>query len=328
MTDAGPTDGIDIDHAVEDHRRELTGFCYRMLGAGSEAEDAVQETMVRAWRAADGFEGRSSVRTWLFRIAHNVCVDMVRSPQRRALPVEMGPSQHAADVVLGEPMAPGTWVEPVSDNRVLTVTVDPAELATERDSVRLAFVAALQHLPARQRSALILCDVLRWPATEAASALDTTVASINSGLQRARATLSDRRGAPLDDVADATSQMLLERYVDAFQRYDMDALVALMRDDIVLSMPPFDVWLQGPDELVAWFTGQGAGCNGSRLIPVELSGGAGFASYKPAGPGVWAPFALQVIEVRGGLLAGHHNYLYPDRFAEFGLPTELTADDG
>lgn len=320
-----PDGGLDLDAAMQAHRRELTGFCYRMLGSSSEAEDAVQETMLRAWRAADRFEGRSSVRTWLFRIAHNTCVDMVRSPQRRALPVELGPSSHAPDVVLGAPRAPETWVEPVLDSAVLDTT-DPAELAAGRESVRLAFIAALQHLPARQRAALILCDVLRWPAADAATLLDTTVASVNSSLQRARATLADRRdtGSRLDDPDSETTRQLLARYVDAFERYDMDALVALLRDDIVLSMPPFDIWLQGPDELVAWFTGQGAGCEGSRLVPLQIAGSTGFASYKPAGPGRWEPFAIQVIDVRDGLVAGHHNFLYPDWFARFGLPAELT----
>lgn len=318
---------LDLEEAERAHRRELTGFCYRMLGSSSEAEDAVQETMLRAWRASDRFEGRSSVRTWLFRIAHNTCVDMVRSPQRRALPVELGPSSHTAEVVLGAPRPAETWVEPVLDSTVLEAG-DPAELAAGRESIRLAFVAALQHLPARQRAALILCDVLRWPAAEAASLLDTSVASINSSLQRARATLSSRRedgfdDTALDDPGSEPSRLLLERYVDAFQRYDMEALVALMRDDIVLSMPPFDVWLQGPDELVAWFVGQGAGCEGSRLLPLEIAGTSGFASYKPAGPGRWEPFAIQVIELRDGRLSGHHNFLYPEWFARLGLPDHL-----
>jgi RNA polymerase sigma-70 factor (ECF subfamily) len=193
-----------------------------------------------------------------------------------------------------------------------------------RESIRLAFVAELQHLPARQRAALVLCDVLRWSAAETAELLDTSVASVNSALQRARATLDERRGEPLDSTLDPEHRAMLARYVDAFQRYDTDALAAMMRDDVVLSMPPFDVWIQGPDELTAWFLGQGIGCKDSRLIPVDVNGTPGFASYKPAGPGRWEPFALQIIEVVGGRIVGHHNFLYPDRFAEFGLPSVLT----
>lgn len=317
------TEPLDIDELARLHHRELTGYCYRMLGSASEAEDAVQETILRAWRAADGFERRSSARTWLYRIAHNVCVDMVRSPQRRALPVELGPSSATRDVVLGEPMPEDTWVEPVLDTSVLPELTDPAELTVARESVRLAFIAALQHLPARQRAALILCDVLRWPAAEAAQLLDTSVASVNSALQRARATLEERRGEQLDPIEDPGHAELLTRYVDAFERYDTDALAAMMRDDVVLTMPPFDVWLRSPVELVAWFLGPGIGCSGSRLVPLEVNGTAGFGSYKPAGPGRWEPFAIQLIEVRHGAISGHHNYLYPHWFERFGLPDHL-----
>jgi RNA polymerase sigma-70 factor (ECF subfamily) len=326
---AVPDDGTGVadafDEEMERHRRELTGFCYRMLGASSEADDAVQETFLRAWRAADGFEGRSSVRTWLYRIAHNVCVDMSRSPQRRARPMDLGPSSRVAEVVLGDPRPASEFVDPVADARVLDTSGDPAEVATARESVRLAFVAALQHLPARQRTALILCDVLRWPAAEAAGLLDTSLASVNSALQRARATLADRQGEPLDGVLDPGHQALLERYVDAFHRYDVDELVALMRSDVVLSMPPYDTWLVGPEELAAWFLGHGIGCRGGRLVPVEVNGTAGFGNYRSAGPGRWEPFAIQVIETSGGRITGHHNFLYPDRFAEFGLPPHLEA---
>jgi len=162
--------GEDLEAALEAHRRELTGFCYRMLGAGSEAEDAVQETMVRAWRSIDGFEGRSSLRSWLYRIANNVCIDMLRSPQRRARPMDMGPSTPVAEVVLGEGRPPSEYVQPVADGRVIATDGDPGDVAAARESIRLAFVAALQRLPARQRSALILCDVLRWHAAEDAGA--------------------------------------------------------------------------------------------------------------------------------------------------------------
>jgi RNA polymerase sigma-70 factor (ECF subfamily) len=310
----------DLQHELESHRRELTGYCYRMLGAASEAEDAVQETMIRAWRSLDRFEGRSSLRSWLYRIANNVCIDMHRSPQRRARPMELGGSTHTADVVLGDPRAEQTWIQPIADDRVVTGDGDPAEVAAARESIRLAFVAALQHLPARQRSVLILCEVLRWEATEVAELLDTSVASVNSALQRARATLATKRGEDLDSTFDAAHQALLERYVDAFERYDMTALVALLREDVVLSMPPYDLWLQGADDLVAWFVGQGSGCRGGRLIPIAANGTAAFGNYRPAGPGRWEPFAIQIVEVAGGRIVGHHNFLHPERFAEFGLP--------
>lgn len=314
----------DLDAELDSHRRALTGYCYRMLGAASEAEDAVQETMLRAWCAAPSFDGRSTVRTWLFRIAHNICVDMVRSPQRRALPTDLGPSSRTAEVVLGEALPDHTWIQPVADDRVLEASSDPAELAVARESVRLAFVAALQHLPARQRAALILCEVLRWPAVEAAELLETSVASVNSALQRARATLAARQGERLDTTVDPAHQELLARYVDAFERYDIDALTSLMRDDVVLAMPPFDIWLQGPSELAAWFVGPGIGCQGARLVPVAVNGSAGFGNYRLAGPGRWEPFAIQVIETVGGRITGHHNFLYPSLFAELGLPPSLT----
>jgi RNA polymerase sigma-70 factor (ECF subfamily) len=314
----------DVERALESHRRELTGFCYRMLGSGSEAEDAVQETMVRAWRSIDRFEGRSSLRSWLYRIANNVCLDMVRSPQRRARPMELGPSRHTADVKLGAPLTEDTFVQPVADERVIDLDGDPADVAAARESIRLAFVAALQHLPARQRSVLILCEVLRWQASEVAELLDTSVASVNSALQRARATLAQVQGEPLDTPSDPEQQALLTRYVEAFESYDMTKLVALLRDDVVLSMPPYDLWLEGIDELVAWFTGPGIVCQNGRLLPVNVNGSAGFGNYHFVKPGLWEPWAIQVVEVAGGRITGHHNYLYPELFAEFGLPPRLT----
>jgi RNA polymerase sigma-70 factor (ECF subfamily) len=313
----------DLEQALESHRRELTGFCYRMLGAGSEAEDAVQETMVRAWRSIDGFEGRSSLRSWLYRIANNVCIDMLRSPQRRARPMELGPSVRANEVVLPEPSPENIFVQPIADDRVIAPDGDPADVAAARETIRLAFVAALQKLPARQRATLILCEVLRWPAAEAAELLETSVASVNSALQRARATMAASRGDDLDPTVDPEHRALLARYVDAFERYDIAELVRLLREDAVMSMPPFDMWLQGPEEMAAWFLGQGIGCKGSRLIPIEVNGTAGFGSYRPAGPGRWEPFAIQVVEAAGGRIVGHHNFLYPERFADFGLPDHL-----
>jgi RNA polymerase sigma-70 factor (ECF subfamily) len=304
---------------------ELTGYCYRMLGAGSEAEDAVQETMLRAWRGYDGFEGRASLRSWLYRIATNVCVDMARSPQRRARPMALGPSTRTADAVLGEQLPEERWVQPVLDERVIAIDGDPAELAAARESVRLAFVAALQLLPPRQRAVLILCEVLRMSAQETAELLDTSVASVNSALQRARATINDAATPELDSTLDPEHEALLSEYVDAFERYDIARLVTLLRDDVVLSMPPYDMWLTGPDDLAAWFLGQGSGCRGSKLIPIAVNGTAAFGSYRMTRPGLWEPFSVQVIEVAGGRIVGHHNFLSPERFAEYGLPPRIEA---
>jgi RNA polymerase sigma-70 factor (ECF subfamily) len=325
MSSSAPLAATDLERTLETHRRELTGYCYRMLGAGSEAEDAVQETMVRAWRSIGGFEGRSSLRSWLYRIANNVCVDMHRSPQRRARPMDMGPSTPTAEVVLGPQQPEHMFVQPVADSRVLDVDGDPAEVAAARESIRLAFVAALQHLPARQRSVLILCEVLRWQATEVAELLDTTVASVNSALQRARASMAAVRGEDLDPTVDPDHQALLARYVDAFERYDIPALVGLLREDVVLSMPPWDLWLRGPQDLADWFLGEGIVCQNGRLLPVEVNGTAGFGNYHYVSPGLWEPWAIQVIEVADGRIVGHHNFLYPHLFAEFGLPPRIEA---
>ncbi len=316
---------LELERALESHRVELTGYCYRMLGAASEAEDAVQETMIRAWRSIAGFEGRSSLRSWLYRIASNVCVDMHRSPQRRAQPMEMGPSTRAADVVLGPQSPEHMFVQPVADGRVIALHGDPAEIAAARESIRLAFVAALQHLPSKQRSVLILCEVMRWPASEVAELLDTSVASVNSALQRARATLASVQGDPLDSAVEPVHQALLARYVDAFERYDISELVTLLRDDVILSMPPWETWLEGPAELAAWFLGQGIVCKDGKLLPINVNGTAGFGNYHNVGPGVWEPWAIQVIEIAAGKIVGHHNFLYPDSFGEFGLPARIEA---
>ncbi len=315
------TAAIELD--LERHRRELTGYCYRMLGSGFEAEDAVQETMVRAWRAADRFEGRSAVRSWLYRIATNVCLDMLRGPQRRARPMDLGPSS-TADSTLSPGLPEHAWVQPMADARVLPTDGDPAEMAEARESVRLAFVAALQHLPPKQRAVLILREVLRWQAAEVAELLDTTVVSVNSALQRARATMESVAvdGEKLAPV-DADQQELLARYVDAFERYDVTSLVALIHEDATFSMPPFALWLRGPVEVGRWLLGQGLGCKDSRLVATSANGCAAFGSYHLVAPGRHEPFAIQVIEVSGGGISGFHNFLYPELFAAFGLPPYL-----
>jgi RNA polymerase sigma-70 factor (ECF subfamily) len=319
---------FDLDE-LETYRRELTGYCYRMLGSGFEADDAVQETMVRAWKAADSFEGRSSVRSWVYRIATNVCLDMLRSSQRRARPMEMGPSSPSSrDIDSVATLPEHAWVSPIGDDRVIPVDGDPAEIAAERESIRLAFVAALQHLPARQRAALILCEVLKWQATEAAELLNTSVASINSALQRARATLAarthDAEGrAPASEPVSPEQEALLAEFVEAFERYDVERLVALLHEDVEMSMPPFDLWLQGPEDVKGWLLGQGIGCKGSRLVATTANGTAAFGSYRVDPAGGHTPWALFLIEVSGDRIVGYHSFLDHRLFAAFGLPQHL-----
>jgi RNA polymerase sigma-70 factor, ECF subfamily len=318
----------DIEAALEQHRSELTAYCYRMLGSAFEAEDAVQETLLRAWRSFDRFEGRSAVRSWLYRIATNVCLDALNGRKRRERPVDMGPAS-TADSILGDGLPADVWVEPVPDAMVTPAGGDPADVAVARESVRLAFVAALQHLPPRQRAVLILREVLRWHADEVAELLDTSVASVNSALQRARATLSTKEvdeGDPIDEM-DAEQQALLARYVDAFERYDMDALTALLHDDAKWSMPPYELWLRTHDDVVNWCLGPGIGCQGSRLIPRMANGRYAFGQYKPDPiNGGLAPWSLQVLELSGDRVSAITFFLDTERnFPLFGLPDHLDA---
>ena len=303
------------------HRQELTAYCYRMLGSPFEADDAVQETLLRAWRAHDRFEARSSLRTWLYRIATNACLDALQQRNRRARPMELGPPRRPEDGV-GPVLPAEAWLEPVPDALVLTADSDPAELAVQRETVRLAFVAALQHLPPRQRAVLLLREVLQWSAAEVAQLLDTTVASVNSALQRARATMAGQpAGGPAASL-DAETQQLLTRYVDAFERYDIPALTALLRDDAIMSMPPFDMWLDGRDDIATWLLGFGAGCRGSRLVATQANGAPAFGQYRCSDDaGGFAPWALQVLDVSGGRVVGIHAFLDVGKlFPLFGLP--------
>jgi RNA polymerase sigma-70 factor (ECF subfamily) len=311
---------------LEDHRRELTAYCYRMLGSGFDAEDAVQETMLRAWRASGGFEGRSSVRSWLYRIATNVCLDQLRGRQRRARPMELGPSRPPVESSLEAMLPEGSWVSPIADERVLPPEADPAELAVARDSIRLAFVAALQQLPPRQRAALILCEVLSWQAAEAAELLGTSVVAVNSALQRARATLGSGGAGKAPVTVEADQRALLARYVDAFERYDIDSLVRLLHDDAVQSMPPYAMWLRGAADIGRFMLGPGADCRGSRLISRAANGCPAFGHYKPSPQRGYTPWALQVLEISAGRIAGIHSFLDAERlFPAFGLPAQLPA---
>jgi RNA polymerase sigma-70 factor (ECF subfamily) len=297
-----------------------------MLGSSFEAEDAVQDTMVRAWRSFDRFEGRSSVRSWLYKIATNVCLDMLSGRQRRALPMDLGPSR-SVDAPLTPPLAETTWIQPIPDGNVLTLEADPADLAVERESIRLAFVAALQHLPPRQRAVLILREVLRWQASEVAELLDTSVASVNSALQRARATLDATEPADTDPLLplDPEQEELLARYIEAFERYDMESLTSLLAEDATQSMPPYDMWLTGRDDVLKWWNGPGIECKGSRLIPTVANGSPAFGQYRPSGPGgrheAWA---LQVLETKHGRVTEFTFFLDVETlFPLFGLPLKL-----
>jgi RNA polymerase sigma-70 factor (ECF subfamily) len=304
----------ELEGQLEDFRRELTGYCYRMLGSAFDAEDAVQETMVRAWRGLDRFEGRAALKSWLYRIATNVCLDMLNGKERRIRPLELGDPGGLDSPLTTRGEA--SWLEPIP--------ADPAEVAEERETLKLAFVAALQHLPPQQRAVLILREALRWRANEVAELLETSVASVNSSLQRARASLDASEITPAEslDPLDEEQQALLKRYVEAFEAYDMDAIAALLHEDAKQSMPPYEMWLLGREDILRWWTGPGIGCKGSRLIPVAANGLPAFGQYRPSGPGgSFEPWALQVLELSEGRVVGFTAFLDTERlFPLFGLP--------
>jgi len=309
---------------LEQHRRELTAYAYRMLGSPFEAEDAVQEAFIRAWRSLDRFEGRAALRSWLYKITTNVCLDLLSARERRPRPMDLGPAVAPVIENLNTPEV--AWLQPVPD----ALVSDPAELASEQETIKLAFVAALQQLPPRQRAALILCEVLKWQSTEAAELLDTTTASVNSALQRARATLDSSDVTPSTVVAqlDSDDRALLERYVDAFQRYDIEALTSLIQEDATQSMPPFDMWLAGRDDIFTWWFGPGIGCAGSRVIPCgSANGSPAYGQYKPSETGKgYDAWALQVLELRDGRIAELTFFLdTATLFPLFGLPPHLDA---
>jgi len=324
MPESSTTLAPSLEQQLEQYRVELTAYCYRMLGS-ADAEDAVQETFIRAWRAHDRFEGRSALRSWLYRIATNVCFDILESRKRRARPMDLGPA--------GEPIVENLrtpdqlWIEPMPDSRVVG-DGDPAEIVGARESVRLAFVAALQQLPPRQRAVLVLCEVLRWKAAEVAELLETSVASVNSALQRARATLeaSDMTPTTTAPSIDAADEELLRRYVAAFEQYDMDALTSLIHEDATQSMPPFDLWLAGRDDILGWWVGPGGGCRGSRVVAVESANGSpAFGQYKPSDTGDgYEPWALQVLEIEDGRIVELTFFLDVETvFPRFGLPLQF-----
>ena len=324
---AATQDARKLEEQLEQYRSELRAYCYRMLGSPFEADDAVQETLIRAWRGLERFEGRAALRSWLYRIATNVCLDMLSGRERRARPMDLGPSWDPGGPI-GRQLPEVTWIEPVPDGLVVPPDGDPAEVAESRETIRLAFMAALQHLPPRQRAVLILCEVLRWKAAEVAELLETTVASVNSALQRARATLeaSDVSLAETPPSVDEADAELLARYVEAFENYDMEALTSLIQEDATQSMPPYELWLRGRDDIFAWWLGPGAGCRGSRVIPTMAANGApAFGQYKPSESGRgYEPWALQVLEIENGRIVEFTFFLDTERvFPLFGLPLEF-----
>ncbi len=315
--------------AIEQYRTELTGYCYRMLGSSFEAEDAVQETMLRAWRALDRFEGRSAFRSWLYSIATNVCLDMLNGKERRVRPMQLGDPGEPVIESLVATRPDGEWILPMPDGKVVDDSGDPAEVAAAKETLKLAFIAALQFLPPKQRAVLILRDVLRWKASEVAELLDTSEASVNSALQRARASVEERE-IESDEIAEPNDDEhadLLARYMEAFERYDMDALTALLHEDATLSMPPYELWLTGHENIAAWMLGPGHECRGSRLIPIQVNGTVGYGQYRPSGPnGEHEPWALGVLEIRDGKVIGLNSFLdTASLFPLFGLPASLDA---
>ena len=327
-----------IEDDLERLRPALVGYCYRMLGSGFEAEDAAQETMVRAWRRADTLKDAAAVKSWLFRIATNVCLDQIESRGRRARPVDLS-DPGTPDTPVGEPLSESTWVLPIADGQILDPAADPARQVADREALRLAFVAALQHLPARQRVVLVLREVLRWSAKEVANMLETSEASVNSALQRARATLDalalEDADAPVRPSED-DERRLLEQYLEAFAEYDIDRIVALLRYDVVFDMPPLPLWLRGAEEAGRFLLGPGAACRGSKLIAVRANGYPAFASYKPdPEAGGWNPWSLTILETSIDApesppkVAAVHNFLQPflpDLFRSFEVPDRLDDD--
>ncbi|CAN5328312.1 sigma-70 family RNA polymerase sigma factor [soil metagenome] len=319
----------ELELRLEQHRVELTAHAYRMLGSTFEAEDAVQETLLRAWRSFESFEGRATLRSWLYRIATNVCLDALAERAPRTRPMEMGPVGTVDDSLAELPRT--HWLEPIPDVRALPADGDPHERAVLKESIRLAFVAALQHLPPRQRAALILTQVLNWSAAEVAGCLDISTAAVNSAIQRARATLVEKnlerhvvRSSPYAPTSLTTAQArLVERYVEAFEAYDVAALTALLREDATTSMPPYSLWLQGRESIGNWLSGRGIGCKDSILVPTEACGSPAFGQYRDHGA---TPWALIVLEIDDEAITSMNYFLDTKTlFPKFGLPAQVSA---
>jgi RNA polymerase sigma-70 factor, ECF subfamily len=309
----------DFDTLTQRYSRELHAHCYRMSGSTHEAEDLVQETLMRAWKSQGTFSGRSSVRTWLYRIATNVCLTNLEGRPKRPLPTGLGTADSlASDELVSDEEVP--WLQPVPDAAVVV---------GERDSIRLAFVAALQHLPARQRAVLILRDVLRWSAAEVAEALETTVAAVNSALQRAHAQMKER-ALTEDTVGDELTpeqRRMLDAYVEAFWKKDVDAIVGLLKADAVWEMPPFTGWYRGAEtigQLIA--TACPGGVHDMVMLPISANGQPAFALYMRTPEGDFTPFHLQVLDLDGDRVRHVGAFFETELFATFGLPERLPAD--
>jgi RNA polymerase sigma-70 factor, ECF subfamily len=315
------TDATDFGQ-LEQFRRELTGYCYRMLASPFDAEDAVQETLLRAWRGLARFEDRMGLRPWLYRIATNVCFDMLKGRSRRALPAEVAPVA-TGRFVMGVPRPEATWIAPISDDVVAAPDPDPGEVAVNRESIRLAFIAALQHLAPRQRAVLILRDVLRWRANEVAEFLETSETAVNSMLRRARSAVADADLEAVHTAAPEVEQALLAGYIDAFQRYDVDALVDLLHDEVLIAMPPFELWLRGVSDARRFLASMDDGGN-DRVVAIAANGQPAIAVWRPDPvAGTLEAYALMVLEVVDDKIGSIHAFLDPAIFAAFGLSTTL-----
>jgi RNA polymerase sigma-70 factor, ECF subfamily len=330
VTDLAPRFALDDDavaQVLEPHRPGLTAHCYRMLGSAFDAEDALQETLIRAWRGIDRFEGRAELRSWLYRIATNVCLDLLDGRARRALPMSLEPPSSGHDD-LGEARGESTWVTPIPDRLIAAPDSDPATSVVARDSIRLAFVAALQHLRPKPRAVLLLRDVLGWHADEVAEALDTTVTAVNSMLRRARRTVAERDAGRDTGAGLGESEWgVVARYVDAFQRFDVEALVALLREDAILSMPPVPGWLRGRAAIGRFWHGRGSACHGSRVRLTRANGLHALGAYRPGPDGDHHAFGISVLDIAGGRITALHAFLEPRLFPLFGLPDRLPAGE-
>lgn len=326
MTRATAAAETSVADELERLRGPLVAFCYRMLGSPHEAEDAVQETLVRAWRSLGTLDDRSGLRPWVYRIATNVCIDAANDRRRRALPMDLAAANDGRGD-MGTPLPESVWVQPIP-NRLLGVD-DPLERAVSRETVRLAFVAALQHLLPRQRAVLILRDVLRWRAAEVAALLETSVDAVNSSLRRARSALAQARRdeAPLPPVGESVDPRLLEMYIDAFERYDIDRIVSLLHRDAEVSMPPFSFWLHGRDSFRVWVGSGGTRCRYACAVPTEANGCPAVALWGAGAGGVLEPSAIHVLEWRHSQVTALYAFLDPSLFSLFGLvpPTDIAG---
>ncbi|KQX51291.1 sigma-70 family RNA polymerase sigma factor [Paenibacillus sp. Root444D2] len=308
---------------AEELRSELIGYCYRMMGSIFDAEDAVQDTMLRVWQSWDQIRQDSSRKSWIYRIATNVCLDKLRHAKRRALPMDL--SDPATIIVEPRDNLPRTaWIWPAPDT-----AGDPADIAVSRETIRLSFIAILQTLPPRQRAVFILHDVFRWPAKQTADAMGMTVAAVNSTMQRARVTLTQAnlRSDALREMDVDADQRLLACYVEAFEQYNIEKLLALFHESGSLSMPPFVMWVCGKMKMASFYQTTRNHCTGSRLVSVRANGNCpAYAQYVQAGrAGVLVPWGIHILEIQNGKIAHIHHFIDTDLFAQFGLPTYLDA---